>query len=203
MAKNAKNRIVEIAFILFLKNGYQGVSLQDILDETGLSKGAIYHHFKNKEAIYLEALETYFFKLLELDLTEDADATFRERIALRMEHISNLVGTIENLGEGGIDYPIRCYFTFQLESEKNGIILAKLNQAMEAYRQQMIDVVQQAIDQHEIVDQFDASMVALQIISMLEGIAIHYSAEKRNLSSFLLNKYQQIIGAYLDMLCLD
>ena len=44
-------RILSTAGRLFLEQGYDGTSLQDIIRETGLSKGAIYHHFSSKEDI--------------------------------------------------------------------------------------------------------------------------------------------------------
>lgn len=44
--------ILDVAFRLFMKKGYEHTSIQDILDRLGgLSKGAIYHHFKSKEDI--------------------------------------------------------------------------------------------------------------------------------------------------------
>ncbi len=58
MARNkypeqTKEMILETSKNLFLKNGYDNTSIQDILDNLkGLSKGAIYHHFKSKEAIF-------------------------------------------------------------------------------------------------------------------------------------------------------
>ena len=45
--------ILDTAARLFLQQGYDGTSLQDIIDGTGLSKGAIYHHFTSKEDIFL------------------------------------------------------------------------------------------------------------------------------------------------------
>ncbi len=46
------NRILEAAFRLFMEKGYEHTSIQDIIDNLGgLSKGAIYHHFKSKEDI--------------------------------------------------------------------------------------------------------------------------------------------------------
>ena len=45
-----------MAFRLFMEKGYEHTSIQDMIDELGgLSKGAIYHHFKSKEEI-LEAV---------------------------------------------------------------------------------------------------------------------------------------------------
>ena len=46
------NRILEVSFRLFMEKGYEHTSIQDIIDHLGgLSKGAIYHHFKSKEDI--------------------------------------------------------------------------------------------------------------------------------------------------------
>ena len=45
-------RILDVSLKLFLERGYDKTSIQDIIDNLGgLSKGAIYHHFKSKEAI--------------------------------------------------------------------------------------------------------------------------------------------------------
>lgn len=46
------NLILDVAFRLFMEKGYERTSIQDIIDNLGgLSKGAIYHHFKSKEDI--------------------------------------------------------------------------------------------------------------------------------------------------------
>lgn len=44
--------IMDTAARLFMEKGYDKTSLQDIIDETKLSKGAIYHHFTSKEDIF-------------------------------------------------------------------------------------------------------------------------------------------------------
>lgn len=47
------NLILDVAFRLFMEKGYEHTSIQDIIDRLGgLSKGAIYHHFKSKEDIF-------------------------------------------------------------------------------------------------------------------------------------------------------
>ena len=44
--------ILDVAFRLFMEKGYEHTSIQDIINHLGgLSKGAIYHHFKSKEDI--------------------------------------------------------------------------------------------------------------------------------------------------------
>lgn len=46
------NRILDVAARLFTQKGYDATSLQDIISESHLSKGAIYHHFASKEEIF-------------------------------------------------------------------------------------------------------------------------------------------------------
>ena len=48
-------QILNISTTLFIENGYEKTTIQDILDKLKMSKGAIYHHFKSKEEI-LEAV---------------------------------------------------------------------------------------------------------------------------------------------------
>ena len=50
--------IVDEALKLFVEKGYDNTSIQDILSNLGgLSKGAIYHHFKSKEEIFVAVCE--------------------------------------------------------------------------------------------------------------------------------------------------
>lgn len=50
------NLILDVSYRLFMEKGYEHTSIQDIINHLGgLSKGAIYHHFKSKEEI-LEAV---------------------------------------------------------------------------------------------------------------------------------------------------
>ena len=55
-------RILDAAQRLFLEKGYEATTIQDIVDELGgLTKGAIYHHFKSKEEIMDAVGDRMFF----------------------------------------------------------------------------------------------------------------------------------------------
>lgn len=47
-------RILNVSARLFTQKGFDKTTLQDIIDETKLSKGAIYHHFASKEDIFIK-----------------------------------------------------------------------------------------------------------------------------------------------------
>ena len=50
-----RDEILDVAERLIRTRGYDGVSVQDVQNELGCSRGAIYHYFRSKEAI-LEAV---------------------------------------------------------------------------------------------------------------------------------------------------
>lgn len=52
------NLILDVAYRLFMEKGYEYTSIREIIDNLGgLSKGAIYHHFKSKDEILIAVTE--------------------------------------------------------------------------------------------------------------------------------------------------
>lgn len=49
--------ILSAAGPLFTRDGFEGVSVDQIAEQAGVAKGAVYHHFPSKEAIFTRALE--------------------------------------------------------------------------------------------------------------------------------------------------
>ncbi|MFA6008973.1 MAG: TetR/AcrR family transcriptional regulator [Desulfobacteraceae bacterium] len=55
-AQRTKNHIIKTAAPIFNKKGYVGTSFSEIIKSSGLSKGAIYGHFANKDELTLTVL---------------------------------------------------------------------------------------------------------------------------------------------------
>jgi AcrR family transcriptional regulator len=70
-AASTKANIIAVARRLFATQGYEGTSTEGVLEESKVSRGALYHHFETKEALFAEVLEA-----VEIDITE---ATGRAR----------------------------------------------------------------------------------------------------------------------------
>src|SRR4051812_45471943 len=54
IVKNAevrRNEILDAAYKLFARHGYEATTVNAIIDALGLSKGAFYHHFESKEEV--------------------------------------------------------------------------------------------------------------------------------------------------------
>lgn len=56
---NSKEQIMSIALSLFLKKPYKEVSIQEITDTMGVTKGAFYYYFKSKEELFSQITDQY------------------------------------------------------------------------------------------------------------------------------------------------
>ena len=50
-ARNTKGRIISAAWQLFYEQGYENTTVEDIVYESGTSKGSFYHYFEGKDAL--------------------------------------------------------------------------------------------------------------------------------------------------------
>lgn len=49
--RNTRGRIISAAWKLFYENGYEETTIEDILFESGTSRGSFYHYFEGKGAL--------------------------------------------------------------------------------------------------------------------------------------------------------
>ena len=56
----SRTQILEAALELFSHRGYGATSIRDIADAAGVSTGNVYHHFRDKDAIFQELLTQYW-----------------------------------------------------------------------------------------------------------------------------------------------
>ena len=47
-----RGQLIEVATRLFAEHGYEGASIEAVLSAAGVSRGALYHHFAGKEALF-------------------------------------------------------------------------------------------------------------------------------------------------------
>lgn len=62
--KNTKEKILEEALKLFAQSGYMGTSMNDIASKLGVTKAALYKHYRSKQ----EILDSIIEKMNELDM---------------------------------------------------------------------------------------------------------------------------------------
>jgi AcrR family transcriptional regulator len=73
-------RLIEIAAELFGERGYEGTSIDEVLERAEVSKGALYHHFPSKEALF----EAVYRAGEQLCMEEIAKAALKETEPMQM-----------------------------------------------------------------------------------------------------------------------
>ena len=69
MAGNTKERILEVSLELFAQSGYLGTSMSDIAKQLGITKGALYKHYRSKQ----EILDRIVQRMNEMDYARAAE----------------------------------------------------------------------------------------------------------------------------------
>jgi AcrR family transcriptional regulator len=64
-----RGQLIEVATRLFAEHGYEGTSVEAVLSAAGVSRGALYHHFAGKEALF-EAVVSAVSDQVTVELTE-------------------------------------------------------------------------------------------------------------------------------------
>ncbi|MNN11092.1 HTH-type transcriptional repressor AcnR [compost metagenome] len=83
-------QILSVSTKLFTEKGFEKTSIQDIIAELGMSKGAIYHHFKSKEDILDVVMKKQFqyaARMLNELIHNTKAANAREKLILILEHV--------------------------------------------------------------------------------------------------------------------
>ncbi|HCQ6217961.1 TPA: TetR/AcrR family transcriptional regulator [Clostridioides difficile] len=90
-SKNSKEKIIQSAFSLFSSKGYDSTSTQDIINLSGLSRGAMYHHFKTKEDILRSVTKELYSQMNNFleHLVADDTLTANEKIIELVVHSAN------------------------------------------------------------------------------------------------------------------
>jgi TetR/AcrR family transcriptional regulator len=79
---SGEQSILESAEILFAEKGFDAVSMSAIAKLANTSKPNIYHHFKNKDDLYLAIMKAAVHRSsVLLDALEDAPGTFRQHLS--------------------------------------------------------------------------------------------------------------------------
>lgn len=84
--RNTKGKIINAAWDLFYEQGYEDTTVEDIIAESGTSKGSFYHYFEGKDAL-LGSLSYIFdeeYEKLQGNLTEDM-SSFEKLLYLNRE----------------------------------------------------------------------------------------------------------------------
>jgi AcrR family transcriptional regulator len=162
--EQTRQQIIEAATQLFVRKGFYGTSIADLARAVGLTKGALYHHFENKDAIFFAVIETVrstWHEAVVRDVLKVKDAP--SRMAVLIDAHSRLVSENKTL----------CLVLNGLITEMEGVNPAFLTALLEIYTElaNFIGlIVKKGQEAGQVRPDLDAELIAISVVGMLREI---------------------------------
>jgi AcrR family transcriptional regulator len=85
-----REQILVTAKSLFIQHGYHGLAMRQISEAVGVSKAALYYHFKDKEELFIAILSSNLNEIERaIDLIRSRQISCTEQIILFVEYVLN------------------------------------------------------------------------------------------------------------------
>lgn len=161
VSEERKNQIIEAASVVFSRLGFHKARMDDIVEESGLSKGTLYWYFKSKDDIITAILDRMFTReIAQVRKALDDDKSAKENLEIYTKFVVADLLRMQPL------MPIFIEF-FTLAMRKKSI-LKVLNSYYKSFLELIIPVIQLGIERGELRP-VAAEDIAIAIGAIFEG----------------------------------
>lgn len=190
--KDTRQFIIDTSLQLFLEKTFKEVTLREIVEKTGLSKGAFYHYFSKKEDILSEALNQY----VSMRMTIDWDAyDSSSLVAFLNDHIVAL----EKMVKEDEQLLSRNFFSLMFDGIR---MFPEFRETMKSVQElehnAWVKVISEARKSGEINTGIDDDGVADMFIYMSDGLSLSnllYTGNDPLFTIRLRNAWHNLLGA--------
>ena len=163
-AEKTTKYIIETVAPIFNKLGYVGTSMSDLTEATGLTKGALYGNFENKEALALSAFEYNSKRLLAaIDEQLNVEGTSLEKLFVLTRFYRNY--DIYTMEMGGC--PV---LKIGVDAKHNNTLLAAaVSETIKTIEGKIALVLENGVNNNELRLPVTPLQFAKQLYTMLQG----------------------------------
>jgi len=174
---NTKAKIFMAAARLFAEKGFNGVSMREISESTGLSKPTIYYYFGNKEGIYTALVETGLHYQLEL---------FQEIINRNIPIKNKIIDIIKLRFQQVRNYPefAKFFLILFMSFERLPFLESFIKEATDR-RQMFVELIKQGVMNGEFGPRANPEVTA----EIFFGALMHYISKQLNSKESVLSDH--------------
>jgi TetR/AcrR family transcriptional regulator, transcriptional repressor for nem operon len=158
-ADTTRHRLIAAASRQFAHRPYSMVSLDDILTEAELTKGAMYFHFPSKQALALAIID---------DLNEMSRAAVTELLARKMSGLETLIDLVYLLAVQDTRHEVARAGVRLLETLDNTTALPPA--LWQSWIEFVTTLIQKAVAEGDVVDHHDPEDIAKMLVALWAGI---------------------------------
>jgi AcrR family transcriptional regulator len=161
-SEETRNHILEAATQLFSKTGYDATGVADICQTAGVSKGAFYHHFPTKQAVFMELLNTY------LNGIENGFNSMRQEVQDVPQAILQMASLVGSLFQTA-DIHLPIFLEFWTQANHDPLIWEAAIAPYRRYQSYFAEMIQEGIDEGSL-QPMDAQLAARVLVSLAVGM---------------------------------
>ena len=178
----ARARILEQSFLLFLAHGFDATSMSQIVRATGMSKGAVYHHFASKDELFEAAIDRYFIDLVGSgESVGQEDQGFEEAVRSAAATMTEGLSEVMSLGANLAAYYRFLFYAIERHrSEVQAVLATRLTILSRA--------AERDVQQGMLPGGLDPDMLAKLAITTIEGAALLAAVEGPDRPDDLINE---------------
>ena len=168
VSEERKNQILAAALAVFARLGFQQARMDDIAEQAGLSKGALYLYYKSKDAIIAALLKYFFtqeFKRLQAFVEADRQVSVHDQLMALTRQLAAAMHWMARL------MPIA--FEFYAIAGRDQEVHQFLKEYYHDYRRELARLIQRGIERDEFRT-IDAGATATTLAALYEGLALLY-----------------------------
>jgi len=187
--EQTRRDIVRKAAPLFNQKGYEGTSLSDLMEATGLQKGGIYRHFSSKEALAAEAFDYAWGKAVHgrLDGVEEVPDS--------VDRLKKMIGNFVEIRMGLVPGGCPLMNTAVETDDGNAVLRSRARKALQNWTARLSSIASEGIKKRQIDPRVHPLKLAQLIIGSLEG-ALLISRLQKNEEP--LRSIRQHLDQYLE-----
>lgn len=191
--QDTRKMIIEKSATLFNLQGYSGSSMSDIMDATGLQKGGIYRHFKNKDELAVEAFN-YSVEVLRgtYRFVISGKKTAEEKLLAVLSIYLNIVE--EPPMKGGCPLLNTAMDT----DDTHPILNLRAREVMNEWLSFIQSILEEGIQSEEFKSDLDVKEVSIFLTSAFEGSVM---MGKLYNDSDYVKKYYNQLKHYINYCC--
>ncbi|WP_422771901.1 TetR/AcrR family transcriptional regulator [Plantactinospora sp. WMMC1484] len=158
---------VTAAMELFQRKGYEGTSMRDLADATGLGSGSLYAAFGSKDGLYLAALDLYRQRYAApltdlLRAGQDARAVIREVF----------VGVVDDIVQDGRRQACLIVGAATERAHRDGRVAERLRATTQSLEAALFDTIAEAQLRNQIPADRSPAELATFLVTTLQGLRV-------------------------------
>ncbi len=163
-AERTTSFIIETVAPIFNKHGYIGTSMSDLTEATGLTKGALYGNFENKEALALSAFEYNRTLLIDaIDAELNAPGTALDKLSKLTSFYKNYDSFTKGIG----GCPV---LNVGMDAQHNNKLLAAASkETIKEIEGKIALVIETGVNKQEIKIAVTPLQFSKQLLTMIQG----------------------------------